>query len=259
MRNLNAIMMIAYRDIKKLFRDRSRIIAALIFPLVFVGLLGNSLESNLGDEVAYSFLQFTFAGVLGMTLFQSTASGIISLVEDRKNDFAQEIFVSPISRYSIIVGKILGESAVAFIQLFMIMILGVFLGASIDLATIVRILPAAVAVCFLGGAFGVLIMSQLGNERSANQIFPFIIFPQYFLAGVFSPINSLPPVLLIVSRLMPMTYAVDLVRNVFFWGTEEIEEVVLFNVWVDLAVVLAMSVSFLLIGTWAFVRNERNR
>jgi hypothetical protein len=37
----------------------------------------------------------------------STAQGVISLIEDRENDFSQEIFVSPISRYAIVFGKIL--------------------------------------------------------------------------------------------------------------------------------------------------------
>ncbi len=46
-----------------------------------------------------------------------------------------------------------------------------------------------------GGAFGLLVLSNLGSQRAANQIFPFVMLPQFFLAGVFNPINNLPPLL----------------------------------------------------------------
>lgn len=91
---VNAIFTIAYRDFTKLLRDRSRMLFSLIFPIIFIGVLGGSLQSNLSASAGYNFLSFIFAGVLGQTLFQSTGSGVISLIEDRENDFSQEIFVS---------------------------------------------------------------------------------------------------------------------------------------------------------------------
>src|SRR5579859_8226048 len=83
-RNLNAVAMISARDLIKLLRDRTRIGASFIFPFVFIGILGGSLDANLSKDVGYNFLVFVFTGVIGQTLFQSTASGIISLVEDRQ-------------------------------------------------------------------------------------------------------------------------------------------------------------------------------
>src|SRR5690242_18163859 len=116
-RELNAIIAIAFRDLTKFLRDRTRIIRTFIFPVIFIGVLGGSLQANVGRAIGYNYLVFTFIGVLGQTLFQSTAAGVISLIEDRENDFSQEIFISPISRYSIIIGKIFGESLVAITQL----------------------------------------------------------------------------------------------------------------------------------------------
>ena len=59
------------------------------------------------------------------------------------------------------------------------------------------------------------------ESENTNQIFPFVIFPQFFLAGVFTPIKNLPPVLWALSRIAPMTYAVDLVRGVFVRAERE--------------------------------------
>src|SRR3979490_1571412 len=116
MNELNAIAAIAGRDMLKFIRDPGRLVAAVVFPFAMIFLLGGTLQLNLGKSVGFNFIAFTFTGFLGMTLFQSTAQGLTSLMDDRQNDFAQELFVSPISRYAIVIGKILGEAAGAIAQ-----------------------------------------------------------------------------------------------------------------------------------------------
>jgi ABC-2 type transport system permease protein len=259
MLEINAILTIALRDFTKFLRDKSRIIATFIFPLIFIGVLGGSLQANVANNVGYDFLSFIFIGVLGQTLFQSTASGVISLIEDRENDFSQEIFVSPISRYSIIIGKVLGESIVALTQIIGILIFGLIMGVSINFTSIISLIPLFLVVCMFGGAFGVFVLSNLKSQRAANQIFPFVILPQFFLAGVFSPITNLPPVLFVLSRIAPMTYAVDLVRSVYFKGSPAYSKIVLFNTSIDLLVIAIAFLGFLFAGTYFFIKNERNR
>ena len=259
MHNLNAILTIAFRDIIKLFRDRSRIVASLIFPVIFIGVLGTSLQQNLGSNLSYNFLTFVFIGVLAQTLFQSTASGLISLVEDRQTDFAQEMFIAPISRYSILIGKILGETLVALVQIIGVILFAFIINIPLDLTSLVRVAPFFLIAAFFGGAFGVMVMAGLSEQRAANQIFPFLLFPQFFLAGVFNPIQHLPLPILIASRISPMTYAVDLLRSIYYFGKPEYADVVLFNPLIDLAVVIGFGLLFVMIGTYLFVRNERNR
>lgn len=259
MKTINAILAIALRDVTKLFRDRGRILASLIFPFIFVGVLGGGLNANLSTDVGYNFLVFIFTGVLAQNLFQSTAAGIISLIEDRQTDFAQAMFVAPVSRYAIIFGKMLGESLVAIVQLLGVIVMGIILRVPIDFGQLVRLTPMILVVCLFGGAFGTLVMSSLTNQRTANQIFPFLLFPQFFLSGVFSPIKNLPPILLVLSRIAPMTYAVDLIRGIYYWGKPEFSKVVLFSPATNLAIITVLSVIMMVMGTILFVRNERNR
>jgi len=256
---LNAILTIAFRDLTKLLRDRARIAANFIFPTIFIGILGTSLQSNLSNQLPYNFLTFVFTGVVGQTLFQSTASGIISLVEDRQTDFAQELFISPISRYSIVIGKILGETLVSFVQVFGVILFALVFRVPLDLMALLRLFPFFVAISFFGGAFGLMVMANLSEQRSANQIFPFLLFPQYFLAGVFNPIQNLPLPLTIASRLAPMTYAIDLVRSVYYANSPQKPYTTLFPPFLNLAVVTVFFVIFISIGTYLFVRNEKNR
>lgn len=259
MRELNAILTIAFRDFTKLLRDRGRIVISFIFPIIFIGALGGSLEANLGEVLNYNFQTFVFIGVFAQTFFQSTASGIISLIQDRENDFSQEIFVSPISRYSIIFGKILGETMVSVVQVIGILIFGIILQVPLSFSDLLFIIPAGIVSSLLGGSFGTIVMANLSNQRTASQIFPLLLFPQFFLAGVFNPIQELPLPLWILSRIAPMTYAVDFVRHAYYFNKPEYQYVVINPFWVDAAAITAMFLLFLAIGTFIFVRNERNR
>jgi ABC-2 type transport system permease protein len=256
---LSAILTIASRDLLKLLRDRTRLVFTLVFPFIFIVLMGGTLQGNLGRAAGFNFIGFIFTGVLGMTLFQSAAQGLISLIEDRETDFSQEMFVSPISRYSIVFGKILGETMVSFIQAIPTIALALALRVPLSPLQVLLLLPASLGACLLGGAFGVAVMSLLQNQRAAQQIFPFLIFPQFFLAGIFNPIKVLPWYLLPFSLISPLRYAVDLLRGVAYTGRPEYDKVVLFNPLTNLLVMAVMFGGFLLIGTMVFVRQETNR
>lgn len=259
MSEVNAILAISFRDFLKLLRDPARMVSTFVFPLIFIGILGGSLQANLGAEAGYDLLAFVFTGVLAQTLFQSTTAGVISLIEDRENDFSQEIFVSPVSRYSIVFGKILGESLVAFPQGAAIVIFGLVIGVRMGAAQLAGLLVVGLATCLFGGAFGIIMLSSFSSQRAANQIFPFILFPQYFTAGVFTPIQVLPLPLEILSRISPMRYAVDLLRNVFYLRQVDYPQVTLDSPALNTLVMALMFAIFLVVGTALFVRKERNR
>ena len=258
-REVNAISAIAFRDFLKLLRDPARMVSTFVFPLIFIGVLGSSMQANLGSAAGYNILVFTFTGVLAQTVYQSTTTGIISLMDDRENDFSQEIFVSPISRYSIILGKILGETLVAFPQGAAILLFASVIGVPLSWAQVGGLAVAGFFSALYGGAFGVMLLSLVTNRRAADQIFPFLLLPQYFTAGIFAPIKVLPPYLEILSLLSPLRYAVDLTRGIFYWGQPEYGRIVLATPLVNLGVIGVSFVIFLVIGTFLFVRSERNR
>jgi len=256
---LNAILAISYRDLLKLLRDPARIVSTLISPILIVAVLGGSMQASLGSNIGFDFLTSILTGIFAQTLFQSSALGVISLIEDRESDFSQEMFVSPVSRYSIIFGKVLGETLVALPQGLAVLLFGFLIGIPISLFQLLALLPVALAVCLFGGAFGVLILANLPNPRAANQIFPFIMLPQFLIAGVFAPVQSLPFYLEILSRISPLRYAVDLTRGVFYVGHPDYPKVVLESPLFNLAVLAIGFGVFLIIGTLLFVRGERNR
>jgi ABC-2 type transport system permease protein len=259
MSDLNAILAIASRDLLKMFRDRGRLVFSLVFPFIFIGLMGGTLQGNLGQAAGFNFIGFIFTGVLGMTLFQSSAQGLMSLIEDRQNDFSQEMFVSPISRFSIAFGKILGETMVSMVQAIPTIGFALVLGVQLSPLRILLLIPVCILACLIGGAFGMAVMSVLSSQRLAQQIFPFLIFPQFFLAGIFNPIKVLPWYLSALSLISPLRYAVDLIRGVAYLGLPEYDRIVLFDPLTNVVVMAAMFAVLLVVGTWLFVRQETNR
>jgi ABC-2 type transport system permease protein len=259
MRDVYAIITLAYRDIMKLLRDPARLISSLMFPLLFIIILGGSLQGSFGSGDGFDYVTYVFTGVFAQTLFQSAAMGVVSLIDDRENDFSQEVFVSPISRYSIILGKIIGETLVAMTQALGVVIFGIVAGVRLSFGQFLGLGWTGVAACLFGAAFGVIVLSNLNNRRTADQVFPYIIMPQFFLAGVFSPLKGLPWYLDAMSRISPMRYAVDLTRDIFYVGRSDLSGAVVQGPGYNLAFMAAGFMVFLFIGTLMFVRKEQNR
>jgi len=259
MSELSAVAVIAHRDFVKLLRDRLRIVADFALPLTLVLLLGPMLQAGYGSPGGLNLTTFVFTGVLAQTVWQSAALGLISLIADREEDFSQEIFVSPISRYSIVAGKIIGESLVALPQALAILVVAALIGVPVSLTVMVALLPILLAMAIYGGAFGLLILSNIASQRTANQIFPFVMLPQFFLAGVFNPIHNLPPVLAALSALSPMRYAVELIRNVYYGTQVGLVAPATSPLALNVVVIAASLLGFIVIGTALFVRSERNR
>jgi ABC-2 type transport system permease protein len=258
---LSAVATVAYRDVVKLLRDRPRLFASLVFPVVIVGVLGYAMVGM--GTTPFNGLVFIFTGVLAQTLYDSSAMGLISLIEDRESDFSQEIFVAPISRYAIVVGKILGESGVSLVQGLGVVFFSVLFGVQVTLAQIPLLLLVAVFICLVGGAFGLIVMVNLRSRRAAQQVFPLILLPQYFLAGVFLPVDNLQFPLSVLSQLAPLRYAVDLLRGVFYASSPaygaDYDAAVIAGPLYNVLVLSGMLALFLVVGTAMFVRSERNR
>jgi ABC-2 type transport system permease protein len=85
------------------------------------------------------------------------------------------------------------------------------------------------------------------------------MLPQFFLAGIFNPIDDLPWFLDIASRIAPMRYAVDLARNAYYGVHPEAVDIPLTTVGTNLGIIGVLFVVFIVVGTWLFVRAERNR
>jgi len=97
------------------------------------------------------------------------------------------------------------------------------------------------------------------NKRAANLAVMLIVMPQMFLSGAIIPINNSSGALLVLNRVMPMTYCLDLVRAVVYRGSTEYDSIVMFNPLVNFAAILVLTALCLVLGTYFFARSEKDR
>jgi ABC-2 type transport system permease protein len=256
---LSALLAIAQRDVIKLLRDRPRLAVNLAFPVLLIAGLGSVLQPTIGRVTGLDAVTLAFTGVLAATLFQSTAAGLISIVEDRENDFSRELFVTPVSRLTLVSGKITGETAVAIVQGGCVVAFAAAFGVSMSGPQVARILLPCLGCCLLGGAFGLATIALLPNQRSAMQIFQFLIIPQYVLGGVLVPLHGVSSTLGVLARLMPLHYAVDLTRAAFYAGSPGYHRVIIDGPLLDAAVMCALFAILLPVGALLFDYRERTR
>jgi ABC-2 type transport system permease protein len=258
-RQLSALLAIAQRDVTKLLRDRPRLAVNLAFPVLLIGGLGAILQPTVGRATGLNAVTLAFTGVLAASLFQSAAAGMISIVEDRENDFSRELFVTPVSRLTLVTGKVAGETLVALGQGACIVGFAVAFGVRMSPGQLALIAAPCLACCLLGGAFGLATVAALPNQRSAMQIFQFLIIPQYVLGGVLLPLRGTAFYLDVAAHLMPMRYVVELTRAAFYAGTPDYREVVSGSPALDAAVTGVLFVILMITGAAVFGYRERTR
>lgn len=254
-----ALIMVAQRDLSKFIHDRARLVVSLAFPLIVIAGLGGVLGPVLARDAGLNAMTFAFTGVLAATLFQSAAMGIISLIEDRETDFSREMFVAPVGRITIVAGKLAGESTIALCQGLAVVVVAPLLGVRLTAIQVVTLLPTGIACCLAGAAFGLITLVSLPSRRTAQHVFSFVILPQFALGGVLAPLQGLSPALNVLSHLMPLRYAADLMRAAFYAGTPNYAASVSGDPVVDAVVVGGFTCLCLVVGAHAFGRSEQTR
>lgn len=256
---INAVLTIAMREIITTIKVPTRIVTAIIWPIMFLWLMGGNLMQNMGTHVGYNFNQFMLTGMLINGMFMMIVVGITTLVEDRENDFTQEMFVAPVSRYSIIIGKIVGTSFTGYIEFLATIIVGLCMGISIEASQLLKLLAISPLMCIAAGSLGVMIIGFIHNSSTAGLIVMTGSMLQMFLSGALIPINNTTGAISVISHIMPLTYCLDFSRGIFYAGTSDYSKIVMNSSMVNLAIILTFTVIFFILGTIFFVRSEKNR
>jgi len=258
-RELNTILTVAARDVLIFLKSPMTIIMMLAMPLVMMGMIGGNLMQNMAGGLNFNLGTFMLIGMLVNMLFMTTTMNMTSLVDDHDTDFNQEMLVSPVSRYALVIGKILGSAFGAIVSMVGTLIVGLMMGITLPFGSLLLILALAPLLCLSAGALAMIVIGLVKNKKTANLAVMLITMPQMFLSGAIIPIANSSGVLLFLSRLMPMTYGLDLTRATVYAGTPEYDHVVMFNPAINFVAIAGLTIVCLVIGTFFFARSEKNR
>jgi len=211
-----AIYVILLRELKRFWRAKARLIASVAQSFFFLALFGLGLGGFIGGFRGVTYLSYLSPGIIGMSLlFGSVFSGV-SVVFDRQFGFLKEMLVAPVSRTSIILGKILGGAATASIQGILLLVVAGLMGAFTPTITFVIGAIASMGVMLLITAgfvgLGVAIGSSLTDFHAFQLLATFVMWPIFMLSGVFFPIDVAPQLLQIAILMDPLFYGVELLR-----------------------------------------------
>jgi len=248
------------RDILRFFRDKARIIGSIVQPLFFLGVFGVGLQSTLsmGQGLGFDFVEFMFPGIIATTTLGVALNTSISIVTDREFGFLKEILVAPVSRASIILGKIFSGIAIGLFQAILLIALSPIFGLKIDFGSIPGLLFVAFLLSFAVTSLGLFIASRMRSAESFQFIFQFLFFPMMFLSGAFFPLTNVPTWMKIVSDINPLTYAVDGLRNVVFSDMPEMVKntIIIHPLHFDALLIVAFGLVMFGLAFWSFNKAE---
>jgi ABC-2 type transport system permease protein len=190
----------------------------------------------------------------------------ISFLRERVGGTLERLMATPVSRGEIVVGYSLGFGFFATIQVALVLafVIGCLsvpalgpipaFGIGLGVHTIGNPLIAYLLVLVLGlGAvsLGIFLSTFARSEMQILQFIPIVIVPQGLLGGFFWPIEQLPNLLQPVARVLPVTYAIDGLRQVMIAGADLSSP----QVQLDLGVLTGIAAVFVLLAS-ATIRRE---
>ena len=211
---------IAYRDLLRFVQERARLISSFAMPLLFLVIFGAGFSRVIGNLTpGVDFIQFIYPGIIAMTVLMGSLMSGLSVVWDREFGFLREVLVAPLSRTGIVLGKAGGTALIALGQGLIMLVLAPFVGVNLSPMMVLKLVPLLIIVSVSLSGLGILIASRMRSQQGFQMLVQIIIMPLVFLSGVFFPVNNVPAWLEVISKINPLTYGVDAIRQVFL-GTD---------------------------------------
>ena len=254
-----SIWVIAYRELVRFVQDRPRMISSFSMPLIFLLIFGAGFGRLIGQMMpGVDYIQFMYPGILAMTVLMTSVMSGISIVWDREFGFLKEVLVSPLSRSGVLVGKAAGAATIAIVQGAIMLVLAPIVNVPINLGKVLALFPLLLILSLSLSGLGLLIGARMRSQQGFQIVMQLVIFPMMFLSGIFFPVSGVATWLGVLSKLNPVTYGIDAIRQVFL-GTEVAGVTVFGHTMgiVDSAIVVAMVGAVLLTtALWVFNRQE---
>jgi len=188
---------------------------SLVFPvlmvLMFGGIYGNKPDPFFGGHGTVDIMVPSLVGaiiaVTGLMNLPLTIAGY------RERKILKRFMATPISPYYVIVSQVTVNFATTLIGLLLLAIVGKLVFDLHYLAQGPAFILAFLLSIFSIFSFGFLIASVAPNAHAATAIANLVYFPMLFLTGATIPLEVMPKIMVKISKILPLTYAVDLLKN----------------------------------------------
>jgi ABC-2 type transport system permease protein len=216
--DLRAVSIVWRRELIRFRTDRLRAVTSLVQPILFLFVLGTGLSrlASHGLPAGVDFKTFIYPGVLAMSVLFTAIFSAASIVWDREFGFLREMLVAPVRRWAIVVGKCLGGATVATFQGLIFLALAGVAHVPYNPVLLLTLVGELLLLSFTLTAFGVMMAARIKQIQAFMALTQLFVLPLFFLSGALYPLNGLPVWLTVLTRIDPLTYIVQPMRNAVF-------------------------------------------
>jgi ABC-2 type transport system permease protein len=245
------------REVLKLLRQRGRLLATMVRPLLWLLVIGAGFAAAESAHGIPGYQNFLVPGVVGMTLLFGGILAALSTVYDKESGVMRMLIIAPFEHYWIVLAKVTGATIVALVQALMLLVLLALLGFLSRSASLPMLAVGLFGTALACASLGMLIAAWSGSLDNFATMMNLVIFPVFFLSGSLYPVQGLPPALRLIATLNPYTHGVDLLRHASLAGVVGPDGAA-FSVAVDIAAVFGFSLVALVVASLRFSREDTN-
>jgi ABC-2 type transport system permease protein len=212
-----AILAVIERELKRFVRQRGRLLATFLRPMLWLVVIGSGFSAVVHGGVSY--FKYLLPGIYGMVIMFSTFLSALGTVHDREFGPMRMLLIAPLPRSVVVLAKTAAAATLGFVQAV----------ALLPIVWIVGLRPPAEAIfAFIGwvalgsvtlASVAMLLASRIRSIENFAIVMNLVLFPMFFLSGALYPASSLAGYLQPFVRGNPLTYAIDGMRHSLLHGT----------------------------------------
>ena len=218
---LAALRAIVTREMLRFVRQRGRLVAALVRPLIWLLVFAAGFRAALGLSIIppyqtyITYEVYIVPGLCGMIQLFNGMQSSLSLVYDREMGSMRLLLTSPLPRWWLLLSKLIAGAAVSIAQVYVFLGVAAMFGIVMPWQGYLIVLPALALSGMMLGALGLALSSTIRQLENFAGVMNFVIFPAFFLSSALYPLWKMEESSTLLFRICaanPFTHAVEMIR-----------------------------------------------
>ena len=235
------------------------VLQALQAALISTAALRPGSSLKVAPQVVYLYggpgfdtLDYFGAGFIGIIVFFLVfVITIVSFLNERSQGTLERLMASPLRRGEIVLGYMLGFTVLALIQSIEVLVFALAVLHVHNAGNVVLIFGIEALMAIAAVNLGIFLSMFARTEFQAVQFIPLVLVPQLLLSGILFPVSTEPKALQAISNVLPLTYAVNGLRDVMITGAD--------LTWGSLQLAVAVVLGFVIVVLLAGAATLRRR
>jgi ABC-2 type transport system permease protein len=206
------------REVVRFYRQKTRVVGVIASPILFWLVIGSGFGTSFrsgatGDQ---HYLEYFYPGALIMIVLFTSIFTMMSVIEDRKEGFLLSVLVAPVSRSSIVLGKVLGGTTLSTIQGLIFLVFAPLVGVHLGIGSFLLVTFTIFLISFALTGLGFAIAWPMDSTQAFHAIINLFLIPLWLLSGALFPLSGASAWLRLLMRINPLTYGVDALRELLY-------------------------------------------